>query len=222
MRPVNTSADIPPSAIPSRRVEPMPKVTEQHREARRDQILDAAISAFAAKGFQRTSMADIIAGSGMSAGAIYLHFGSKEDLALAVAQRIIGHRMEEFASRAGGDPLPAPSELLRAMFLGLAAELPDTSLIVQLWGEAVTEPRFSEVLGPVFLRMRELLLPYLTRWARESRGLDEADAAVWAGDTVLVLLGLVQGYLLQSALLPGFDGDHYLRGVDALLGGHAA
>ena len=49
----------------------MPKVSEQHREARRDQIVDAALRCFSRKGFQRTSMADIIAESGLSAGAIY-------------------------------------------------------------------------------------------------------------------------------------------------------
>ena len=42
----------------------MPKITDAHRESRRDQILDAALACFAERGFQATSMADIIAASG--------------------------------------------------------------------------------------------------------------------------------------------------------------
>ena len=37
----------------------MPKVSEAHRESRRDQILDAALARFAERGFQATSMTDI-------------------------------------------------------------------------------------------------------------------------------------------------------------------
>ena len=37
----------------------MPKVTEAHLEARREQILDAAAECFARKGFHRSTMHDI-------------------------------------------------------------------------------------------------------------------------------------------------------------------
>src|SRR5689334_7006825 len=39
----------------------MPKVSEAHREARREEIVAAATRAFLAKGFARTSMAEVIA-----------------------------------------------------------------------------------------------------------------------------------------------------------------
>ena len=63
----------------------MPKVTEEHRLAKHDEILDAALRAFSRKGFQATSMAEIIAESGMSAGAIYRYFASKADIVRGVA-----------------------------------------------------------------------------------------------------------------------------------------
>ncbi|MGH3359366.1 MAG: TetR family transcriptional regulator, partial [Nocardioidaceae bacterium] len=49
----------------------MPKVSDAHRAARREQILDAAMSRFAVNGFQATGMADVIATAGLSAGAVY-------------------------------------------------------------------------------------------------------------------------------------------------------
>ena len=50
----------------------MPKVSQEHRDARRAQILRAAAACFERKGYQRTTMADIIRESGLSAGAIYV------------------------------------------------------------------------------------------------------------------------------------------------------
>jgi AcrR family transcriptional regulator len=201
----------------------MPKVTEQHRERRRDQIVDAALRCFAAKGFQRTSMADIIGESGLSAGAIYGHFEGKQQIALAVAQRILGNRMIEFGDRLESTgELPPPSAMLRLMMTGLSGEVRDVSLLVQLWGEGVTDPEMSSMIGPIFLEVRGVMGPYLTRWARERRGMAPDAAAAWADDLVPVFLGLGQGYIIQSALLPAFDADAYFRGVSALLDGDTA
>ncbi len=48
---------------------------------RRDQILSAALGAFAEKGFAATTIDDVRARSGASTGSIYHHFGDKEGLA---------------------------------------------------------------------------------------------------------------------------------------------
>lgn len=195
----------------------MPKVSEQHREARRDQIVDAALRSFAAKGFHRSSMADVIGESGLSAGAIYGYFESKQQLALAVAKRILGNRMDEFGERIGTPgELPAPSSMLRMMMSGLTRDVGDTGVLVQLWGEAVTDPELSRMIGPVFDDVRGVMGPYLERWAR-SRSIP--DAAAWSTRMVAVFLGLGQGFIIQSALLPTFDTEEYFRGVSALLDG---
>jgi AcrR family transcriptional regulator len=201
----------------------MPKVSEQHREARRDQIVDAALRCFSKKGFHRTSMADIIAESGLSAGAIYLHFEGKQQIALAVAQRILGNRLMEFQDRLGeGGELPPPSSMLLLMMSGLSSEVRDVRLLVQLWGEAVTDPEVSQMIGPLFAGVRSVMGPYLARWGAEHRGLTPDAAARWADDLIPVFLGLGQGFILQSAILPGFDPDHYFAGVADLLDGDVA
>ncbi len=65
----------------------MPKVTEEHREARRQQILEAALTCFADNGFHQTSIQDICNEAGLSPGAVYLYFSSKEDIIEASCQR---------------------------------------------------------------------------------------------------------------------------------------
>ena len=49
-------------------------------------------------------MADIIAESGLSAGAIYLHFESKQQIAVAAARVVVGHRSDDIAERLAARP----------------------------------------------------------------------------------------------------------------------
>ncbi|WP_369028857.1 TetR/AcrR family transcriptional regulator, partial [Nocardia farcinica] len=63
----------------------MPRVSEEHLERRRQQILVAAQRCFSRKGFYNTSMQDVFAESGLSAGAVYRYFKSKDELVAALA-----------------------------------------------------------------------------------------------------------------------------------------
>lgn len=53
-------------------------------QARRSEILQAALACFTRLGYQRTTMEEIRAESGASIGSIYHHFGGKEQLAAAL------------------------------------------------------------------------------------------------------------------------------------------
>ncbi|TXK19456.1 TetR/AcrR family transcriptional regulator [Homoserinibacter sp. GY 40078] len=191
----------------------MPKVSEAHRESRRAQIVDAALDCFAEKGFHRTSMADIIERSGLSAGAIYLQFDSKQDIVVAAAQQIIGHRVAELQVRLAQPPLPTPDEFIGVVMDGLALEIRDSRLLVQLWSESFFEVDMSQLVDTVLVRMLDTVTEFLVRWAAEVRHLDDASAAEWGHTTAPAMLGLLQGHILQSALLPGFDPTGYRRGV---------
>src|SRR5271154_3791247 len=61
----------------------MPKISEDQRQARRDQILAAAWRCFYRRGIHATSMEEIIREAGLSAGAVYLYFRGKDELILA-------------------------------------------------------------------------------------------------------------------------------------------
>jgi AcrR family transcriptional regulator len=59
----------------------MAKVSVAHMEARRQSILDAASLVFSRRGFQAATMAEVAKEAGISPGAIYRYFESKDDLA---------------------------------------------------------------------------------------------------------------------------------------------
>src|ERR1700761_6515462 len=117
----------------------MPKVSEQHRIDRRDEIITAALRAFRRKGFHATSMAEIITESGLSAGAIYGYFASKTDIILAVATRIVGARVGDLNEAAYRDPMPDPPAMLRTILQGLIDANGLPTVLLQVWGEAVTD-----------------------------------------------------------------------------------
>jgi AcrR family transcriptional regulator len=86
--------------------------SERPRQARaertRARIVETAAAAFAQHGFEGVSLNDLVQVSGLSKGAFYFHFGSKEDVALAAFRA----KQEELVTRlVAGDEMPAsPTE----------------------------------------------------------------------------------------------------------------
>lgn len=63
----------------------MPKLVPAEMERRRGRIVTAARECFSVRGFSDCSMDDICERAGLSKGAVYNHFASKEELIYAVA-----------------------------------------------------------------------------------------------------------------------------------------
>lgn len=92
----------------------------------RQRLLDAAFAEIYRHGFQAASLANILADTGLTKGALYHHFPDKKSLGLAVVDEIIGKRMtERFV-----DPLMASKQPMRAMLdlLGEKRRQPEASL----------------------------------------------------------------------------------------------
>ena len=74
----------------------------------RDKILDAAFGEIHRHGFQAASIANILAKTGLTKGALYHHFPAKHDLGLAVVDEIIQAGMQAMVFdplRDSDDPL---------------------------------------------------------------------------------------------------------------------
>ena len=69
---------------------------ERRRQHTRDLLLDAAEEVFAKKGFEGASLEEIAETAGYTRGAIYKHFGSKEELFLAANTRFNERYVQAF------------------------------------------------------------------------------------------------------------------------------
>ncbi|GAA4144799.1 TetR/AcrR family transcriptional regulator [Leifsonia shinshuensis] len=192
----------------------MPKVTEEYRTARRHEIAQAALRCFARNGFAATSMADIIAESGLSAGAIYGHFTSKDELMELTASEILDARFLEVEEARARQPLPTPGEIVRMLVTGLTTHLVDLQLLVQVWGQVPINPRLKQMSSEIGGRIRAMFAGYLTDWHAQTLPVEEARAL--AARQAPVYMGLVQGYVTQTVLFDGFDGETYLAVVASM------
>lgn len=183
----------------------MPKVTEAYRSARRDEILDAALRAFSSKGLERASMADIIAESGLSAGAIYGHFAGKRELIAALAERTLGARRTELETEQSDHQL-SPAEVLDTL-LHTMRDTFDTRLLVQLWAAAATDTEVGDaVRGPVGL-IRSTFTQLMRPWFEARTAPADVDEALARCVTLTMALG--QGFMLQRHLFDDFDEERY-------------
>ncbi|MFI7483038.1 TetR/AcrR family transcriptional regulator [Kocuria sp. M1R5S2] len=182
----------------------MPRVSQQYKDERRREIVAAASACFLEHGFEGTSMHRIVAATGVSAGALYNHFPSKQELVAASARAALERVLAE--EPAGEEP----SEWVVGLLERLAGDPATTRLLLITWGEAVTEPGLRELAGEHLGQVRVRIEERYGRWALEDLGLDERRAAEWVGMFAQAILSVLQGYVVQSCLLPGFDHDAYL------------
>ncbi len=201
----------------------MPRVTDEYREAKRAEILAAAAELFARNGFHATSMADIIAATGMSAGAVYRYFRSKDELIAAVAASALHAADQVFARLLEGGATPSPAEAVISIIDGMAkGVIPDSSslgvdvtrIVLQVWAEAGRNSDIGRHVEATYLRLRGHHAEVARRW--QAAGNLPADADPEAVGAAM--LGLVQGYLIQNLLIQDTPKVGYIAGVEALLG----
>lgn len=195
----------------------MPKVTDEHRQARRHEIASAAMRMFALKGFAATSMSDIISESGLSAGAIYGHYKSKDDLIQSSIGELMGQWMEDVRVAREARPLLTPGELIRTLVSGALRESGSLAVLIQVWAHAATDPEHGIPAAQVVETLRGIIRDYLVDWYTEALGFSSDDAQSAATRYATVYLGLVQGYIVQISVFANFDGDAYLDAVSGLI-----
>jgi AcrR family transcriptional regulator len=123
------------------------RVTKSPDERRQD-LLDAALSVFAAKGIPRTTVADIAEAAGVAKGTFYLYFDSKENLVGALKEgfvdEILDHASALYA-RVGKDDWWALVDETVTSFVDFMLEHRDMiHVMVQEGVTPETSPQFAE------------------------------------------------------------------------------
>ena len=200
----------------------MPRITEERREARREQILDAARACLLEHGLEAVSMEMIIARSGMSTGAVYRYFKGKDE--------IIGAAVAASASEIGAAVAPIlinptsrlPSQLVEELLaawvdysrsgVGAAAGIDRMPAALHGWSYAQTDAELKAVLRASLRGFREACVPIIKRW--------QADGVVATGvepDAVAqLLLSISLGFVAQRSLTGDADVQAHVDALAAL------
>jgi AcrR family transcriptional regulator len=175
----------------------VPRLSPAQEQQVRDRIIRAAVEVFSEKGYHHATIADVVARSGLSVGAIYTHFTGKEALFLQSCDLISGQGLDEPAIRLA--PLTSTAERLRtaiAYYVETIDEFqgaPGQIGLVRAWAEAGEEPGVREMLA----RRRERLVGAGQLLLREGIVRGEIPAWVDVDGLARGFMALLDGLLLQ-------------------------
>jgi len=174
----------------------LPKVTEEHERKRREQILSAAMACFARGGYRATSMEDIVRESGLSVGAIYTYFASKQELFLALAEQRTAEILEAFRViyERPGSMAEKNRDAVELFFDQMADELaPYCRVSFEFWTEAPKSDALQAERARLCDSIREFIMWTLT----EARQAGELRADIDVAAAAELILALDDGIMLH-------------------------
>jgi AcrR family transcriptional regulator len=158
---------------------------------RRAELIDCAQGLFLTRGYERTTINDVITATGLSKGAFYHHFRSKEDLLEAIAARFARESVG-FIGRLNADA--GPDALARLnLLLSLGREWKREHIAeLRAMFTTLLRPENAMLYHRIVSAVLEVMAPALTQIIAEG----EAEGRFDAGDPRLAaetLLGLSNG-----------------------------
>jgi TetR/AcrR family transcriptional regulator, repressor for uid operon len=191
----------------------MPKLKPDIQRARREHILDAAEQCFGRAGFHRTTMHDICREAGVSPGALYVYFDSKEALIAGICER----DRQEFAERL--DTLAAAPdflEALRALGEQYFLEEPAGShrMCIEIGLESTRNPRIGEIFQRIDRYVAEGFEKLFAKLQAEGRIAPALDIPT----TAKAFMVVADGMFWRRAVDPAFDPAKVMPAVLQLIG----
>jgi len=172
---------------------------EQRSEETRNRILAAAESCFAHSGYDGTSVEQICQEAGVSKGALYHHFDSKQAIFLELLNRWL-EAIDIQLADLGGDPADVPERLLSmSAIIGTVLMIPKDQLLMYLEfiNRAVRDPQVWERTIEPYHRYHSQISDML-----EASALKGTVQAVQPDTAARVIIALAMGLLVQGFLDP--------------------
>jgi len=183
----------------------MRTVDPERHQARRQQILEAAVACFMRKGFHATRTAEICAEAGMSPGNLFHYFPSKEAIIAAIVEEDQRETAARFAAAAGACNLYDALIAIVEESLALLADPVYTRIGLEVLAEAVRNPEvFASVAQSEAGRKAQLvhLLATAVERGQARLAMPPAQAADW-------ILLLLDGAFGRAMVEEHFDAQAY-------------
>ena len=181
---------------------------------RRARILDAAEACFVRAGFHRTTMQDVAAEAGMSAGNLYRYFPSKHAIVAAISERDRRDAAESFSAmrETPGDFMAAFAELGRRHFEEEPRE--KSVLGLEIWAEATRDESFRALSAGFAAEIVDRMTALLD--AAEQAG--SARPALDTRTLATLICTLADGLVVRRAVLPDFDASREIPPILSVIG----
>ena len=174
---------------------PRPDVTEE----RRTQILEAAVQVFAERGFHQARMDDIAERSGLSKGALYLYYKSKDAIIAALMRSLF--TLELRGTRALLDAPDPVAERLIVITRMFTSELERMSfalpVLLEFYAVAARQRAVCQFLSEMFSEYQDLLQAFI------QQGIDRGELRpADPGDVAVTLTALYEGLAVIWVMAP--------------------
>lgn len=170
---------------------------QQRSEETRTKIMEAAIKLFSNRGYNAASVDDICAEAGISKGAFYHHFKSKQELFLALLEswlQTIDHAIEAAKDKTAPETFMQIAEAFPYIFETAGEGLP---MFLEFWLQASRDEKVWQASVAPYRRYHK----YFTSLIK--KGVDEGlFAEVNPELTSRVIISTAMGLLLQSLMDP--------------------
>jgi len=195
-------------------VSPRPDVSEE----RKDQILDAATEVFSRKGFQQTRMDDIAEQSKLSKGALYWYFKSKDDLIIAILDRLFVHELDDLEKLRDepGSAVDFMWQFTERVIQDMLRMLRILPLAYEFIALAFRSRVVQQVMRRYLKRYMDILVPVIERGIEsgEFHPVDPIETSIAAG---AIFEGTVLLWVYDNSLV---DPEQHIRsGIKLLLEG---
>ncbi|HTF35832.1 MAG TPA: helix-turn-helix domain-containing protein [Myxococcota bacterium] len=184
------------SPLPRRPVrEPAPRRTQAERRAATARaLLDATVSSLFELGHARTTTTEICQRAGVSQGALFKHYPTKQALLAAAAQHLFDTLLARYLDGFARVPLEADRVAEAARLLWRMFESPELAAAFELMIAARTDRELAHGLAPVVARHAEKLRGHARRLFPEAAGRPRFDLVLDA------MLELMQGMALSRVV----------------------
>jgi AcrR family transcriptional regulator len=198
----------------------MPRITDERREARREQVLEAARACLQEHGLEAVSMEMIIARSGLSTGAVYGYFKGKDEIISAVVTdgtAAMGRQLAPVLKDPEPRPLPEFMEQLLRTIADFGQDKHDgiDRLLVALhgWSHSQSDPGLQATTRAAYRSQRELLADAVRRW----QAAGTLDPAADPEGVAQLLQSIILGFAAQRALAGDADVQAHASALQALI-----
>ncbi|MDB5507659.1 MAG: TetR family transcriptional regulator [Hyphomicrobiales bacterium] len=189
----------------------VPKLTDEQQAARRTHILDAAERCFSQHGFHRSTMQMICKEAGISAGALYVYFPSKETLIEGLTERDRQEIMARFAGARGGKFMDVVEAILRGCILAQPQE--KACLCIEIGSEATRNPAIAAAMH----RFDSSIRGSLRQLIEQAVALGQIAPVAPLDDVVLGMAMIGDGLFWRRAVDPGFDAERALPHIMSMV-----
>ncbi len=198
-------------AFPPGATEPGRQSAPQRRKAQtRKRLLAAARTVFAAHGYEAASVAQIAEAAGVSKGALYVHFDSKEALFRDILLDYVRQRSAATAARLQPDmPLQtAIEQIIRSAWEMQCGGGSCALLSTEFFALARRSAWGQEAMASIFTHCTQVLAAFLD----QARARGQVRAQVDSHTTARLMLALHDGLVLQWQSQPGLiNPEDYVR-----------